>query len=129
VESEAILDRRNTLFGRAELVQKSAGDLVVDVPVVTGNGTLLPGFPSDRRLNVGSLQLGYVREVARAHWATIGLGAAGTLNFVPAPLEPYYGSRNPTGIFVFLRMRPFHSSRSAMQMKDMPGMPIKHDHE
>jgi hypothetical protein len=128
-ESEAILDKNNTVFGRTELVQKSAEDLVVDIPVVTGNGTLLPAFPASQRFNVSALQLGYIRELARAHWATIGLGAAGTLNFVPASLKPYYGSRNPTGIFVFLRMRPFHSARSTMRLNDMNGMQMKHDHE
>jgi hypothetical protein len=122
VESEAILDRRNTLFGRTELVKKSAEDLVVDNPVVTRNGTLLPGFPASQRFNVGAVQLGYIREAARMHWATIGIGAAGTFNFVPAPLEPYYGSRNPTGLFVFARFRPFHSTRSAMPMHDMGRM-------
>jgi hypothetical protein len=127
-ESEAILDTHNTLFGRTELVQKSAEDLVVDNPLVTPNGTILPGFPASERFKVGAIQLGYIREVVRAHWATIGVGAAGTLNFVPAPLEPYYGSRNPTGLFVFVRMRPFHSSRSTMRMNDMGGMQTKHDH-
>jgi hypothetical protein len=115
-ESEAILDKHNTLFGRTELVQKSAADLVVDNPVVLRSGTVLPGFLTGQRFNVGGLQLGYVREVARMHWATIGLGAAGTLNFVPASLEPYYGSRNPTGTFVFVRMRPFHLARPTMRM-------------
>lgn len=128
-ESEAILDKHNTLFARTELVEKSAEDLVVDLPVVTRNGTVLPGFPAARRFNVSALQLGYIRELTRTHWATIGLGAAGALNFVPAPLEPYYGSRNPTGFFVFLRMRPFHSTRSAMRVNDMGGMQGKHDHE
>jgi hypothetical protein len=129
VESEAILDRHNTFFGRSELVDKGADDLVVDNPVVTRNGTVLPGFPASRRFNVGALQLGYIREVARTHWATIGLGAAGTLNFVPAALEPYYGSRNPTGMFVFLRMRPFHSSRSSTRMNDMGGMQTNREHD
>jgi hypothetical protein len=124
-ESEAIFDKHNTLFGRTELVQKSAEDLVVDVPVVTRSGTVLPGFPAIERFNVGSLQLGYIRELTRTHWATIGLGAAATLNFVPTSLEPYYGSRNPTGIFVFLRMRPFHAARTPMRMNDMPGMQMK----
>jgi hypothetical protein len=78
---------------------------------------------------VGALQLGYIREVARTHWATIGLGTAGTLNFVPAALEPYYGSRNPTGVFVFLRMRPFHSSRSSTSTNDMGGMQMKRGHD
>ena len=128
-ESEAILDQHNTLFGRGELVQKSAEELVVDIPVVTKNGVLLPPLPASQRWDVGALQLGYIREVARTHWATIGLGAAGTLNFVPAPLEPYYGSRNPTGAFIFLRLRPFHTKRSTKQMNDMGGMQMKHDHD
>jgi hypothetical protein len=128
-ESEAILDKHNTLFGRAEIVQKSAEDLVVDIPVVLRSGAILPGFPADERFNVSALQLGYLREMARTRWATIGLGAAGTLNFLPAPLEPYYGSRNPTGIFVFLRMRPFHSTRSANPMDGMGGMQIKREHD
>jgi hypothetical protein len=128
-ESEAILDKHNTLFGRAEIVQKSAEDLVVDIPVVLRSGTILPGFPAGERFNVGALQLGYVREMARTRWATIGLGAAGSLNFVPAPLETYYGSRNPTGIFVFLRTRPFHSTRSAKPMDGMGGMQMKREYD
>jgi hypothetical protein len=126
VESEAILDRHSTLFGRAEVVKKGADDLVVDGPVITRDGTALPGFPALQKFNVGALQLGYVRELARTHGATIGLGAAGTLDLVPAPLKPYYGSRNPTGIFVFLRVRPFHSSRPTMRMDDMRGSQMKH---
>ncbi|MDQ6770991.1 MAG: hypothetical protein M3Z54_13495 [Gemmatimonadota bacterium] len=128
-ESEAILDRHNTLFGRAELVQKSAEELVVDIPVVTKNGTVLPPLPASQRFDVGALQLGYIREVARTHWATIGLAVAGTVNFVPAQLEPYYGSRNPTGVFIFLRLRPFHIPRSTMQNNEMSGMPMKQDRE
>lgn len=119
LESEAILDRKNTLFGRTEFVQKSAEDLVVADPIVTSKGVSLPGFPASQRFNVSAAQLGYVREIARTRFATIGLGAAGTLNFVPAPLEPYYGSRNPVGAFVFLRLRPFHSSRGTAEMGGM----------
>jgi len=121
-ESEAILDKHNTFFGRTELVRKSAEDLVVDNPVVTRSGVVLPGFPASQRFSVGAVQLGYVREVARTHWATIGVGTAGTLNFIPAALEPYYGSRNPKGAFVFVRLRPFHSSRPKMRMNEMGGM-------
>ncbi len=128
-ESEAILDKHNTLFGRIELVQKSAADLVVDIPVVLRSGVVLPGFPATKSFSVGALQLGYIRELTRTHWATIGLGAAGTLNFVPGSLEPYYGSRNPTGVFVFLRMRPFHAAGATMRMNDMPGMQMKNGNE
>ena len=121
-ESEAILDRHNTVFGRAEVVQKSAEDLAVDNPVILRNGGVLPGFPASRSFGVGAVQLGYIREVAKIRWATFGLGAAGTLNFIPAALEPYYGSGNPKGLFVFARMRPFHSSRTTTRMHDMDDM-------
>jgi hypothetical protein len=120
LESEAILDRKNTLFGRTELVQKSAEELVVVNPGTTSKGVLLPGFPAAQHFNVATAQLGYIRELARTRWATIGLGAAGTLNFVPSPLEPYYGSRTPVGTFIFLRLRPFHTSKKGMS--DMGGM-------
>jgi len=65
--------------------------------------------------------------VARTHWATIGLGAAGTLNFVPGALEPYYGSKTPVGAFIFLRLRPFHASKKGMG--DMGGMKMGTGHE
>lgn len=126
-ESEAILDKKHTLFGRAEFVQKSAEELVVANPALTSKGVLLPGFPATQHFNVSTAQLGYIRELARIRWATIGLGAAGTLNFVPAPLEPYYGSRTPIGMFVFLRLRPFHSSRK--ETTDTGGMKMGSNHE
>src|SRR5436190_1608247 len=94
-ESEAILNTRNTLFGRTEVVTKSAEDLVVDNPVTLRNGQVLPGFPATQKFNVGAMQLGYIRELARLRWSTIGLGAAGALNFVPTSLEQYYGSKHP----------------------------------
>lgn len=127
-EAEAILDRSNTVFGRAELVEKSAEDLVVDRPTTLRNGTVLPALPTDERFNVGALQLGYIREIAKTHWATIGLGAAGTINFVPNTLEPYYGSKNPAGLFLFLRLRPFHRTSPTMQMNQMGGAQMKHEH-
>jgi hypothetical protein len=127
LESEAILDKKNTLFGRSEFVQKSAEDLAVADPVLSSKGVLLPGFPATQHFNVETAQLGYIREFARTHWATIGLGAAGTLNFVPGALEAYYGSRTPVGSFIFLRLRPFHSSRKGAA--NMGGMKMGPGHE
>jgi hypothetical protein len=127
LESEAILDGANTLFGRTEIVQKSAEELVVVDPVTTSKGVLLPGLPAEERFNVGAAQVGYIRELARIRWGTIGLGAAATINFVPGPLEPYYGSKTPLGTFIFLRLRPFHSSRKPMT--DMRGMKMGPAHE
>jgi hypothetical protein len=125
LESEAILDRSNTFFGRTEVVKKSAEDLVVDNPVVTRSGATLPGFPATQRFNVGTAQLGYIRELARLRFTTIGLGGAVTLNFVPNSLEPYYGSRTPVGTFVLLRLRPFHAGKTAMG--DMKGVGEMHN--
>ena len=118
-ESEAILDRKNTVFTRLELVQKSAEDLALDTP------SLPPGmtFPSDKIFNVSMASLGYIREVGRWRWATIGIGAQGSLNVLPRALDPVYGSRTPTGGLVFFRLRPFHQTPMAMQ-----GMPDDHMH-
>jgi hypothetical protein len=111
-ESEAVLDRRNTLFARAEFVEKNAHDL-----------DILPAT-DHRRFKVGTAELGYVREISSGRYATLGLGAAGTLNFVPLALAPYYGTRTPVGLFVFLRVRPIHSARAPAD--DMHGMPMEH---
>jgi hypothetical protein len=112
MENETIFDRKNTMFGRAELVQKTGEDLVLDGST--------PDLASEKRFNVGALQLGYIRELTRLQWATVGFGAAGTLNFVPKSLEDIYGSRNPIGSFFFLRVRPFHLKGGSMPaMKDM----------
>lgn len=99
-ESEVILDRWNTLFARAELVQKSGAELVLDEPPAS--------LDPDELFDVGALSLGYIRELGRLRGATIGLGARGSLNFVPRELEGAYGSRTPVGAMVFLRLRPFH---------------------
>jgi hypothetical protein len=106
LESEAVLDRTNTVFGRAEWVQKSAEDLVLDTP--------LYGFASDRTFNVSATSLGVIRELGRWSGATVGAGAMGTLNVVPSALESAYGSRTPLGAVVFLRLRPVHTADSSM---------------
>jgi hypothetical protein len=106
VESEAVLDDRNTVFGRAELVQKSTGDLVLPT---TGPDAVAAGEVFD----VGALSLGYIRELGRGLGATLGVGVRGTMNFVPAELGPFYGSRVPLGALVFMRVRAFHKDPMA----------------
>jgi len=115
LESEAILDKSNTLMGRVEYVQKSAEDLVLDTPQ--------SGFAPDERFNVSSVSLGYIREVARLRGATLGLGAMGTLNMVPSSLANAYGSRTPVGGVVFVRLRPV---RSPNPKHGMGGMHMDH---
>jgi hypothetical protein len=94
LESEAVLDRRNTIFGRMEYVQKSADDLQ------------LSSFPPHRLFDVGAASLGYIRELRSGRGGTFGLGARGSVNILPAELKPTYGSRTPVGGMVFLRLRP-----------------------
>jgi hypothetical protein len=112
LESEAILDRRNTLFGRIEFAQKTTEDLVLPT---TGENAVAEG----EVFNVGSLSLGYIRDIGRGLGTTLGLGVRGTVNILPASLEPFYGTRNPLGAMVFMRVRPFHRNT-------MAGM--EHDH-
>ena len=102
VESEAVLDARNLVFGRAEVVQKSAEDLVL--PATIGD---------DAHFNIGAVSFGYMREVTCFGSGTLGIGAMGTLNVVPSTLSPYYGSRTPLGATLLLRVRP---SRNGMKM-------------
>src|SRR4029077_20654032 len=95
-ESEAILDRRNTIFGRLEVVQKTAGELVLP----SGPG----GFAPDSTFTVTALSVGYIREVVRWSNATVGVGFQGGLNVLPAALDPIYGSRTPAGGMLFVRI-------------------------
>jgi hypothetical protein len=112
VETEAVLDRHTTLFGRAELVQKSAEELQ------------LSSFAAEQLFNVKSVSLGYIRELVRGKDVTIGFGARGTVNVVPSQLESAYGSRTPVGAMVFVRLRPYHSAHTDTMM--MPG--DRHEH-
>jgi hypothetical protein len=99
-ETEAVLDRRNTILGRVELVQKSAEDLVLP----TGPG----GFAPESTFTVAAVSVGYIREVAGMSKATLGVGFQATLNLVPTELQPFYGSRTPLGGMLFVRFRPLH---------------------
>jgi len=110
-ETEAVLDQRNTLFARAEVVEKTAEDLVLD-------GTP-SGFAADRSFTVGALSLGGVREVGRAFGSTLGVGAMGTMNLVPNALLPAYGSRTPLGAMLFVRLRASGSRKFADPMAGM----------
>ena len=122
LESEAVLDQRNTVLGRAEYVQKHADDLALDVPPF--------GFAADRVFDVSSLSLGYIRELGRVRGATIGLGALGTVNVVPDALRSAYGSRTPLGAMVFVRLRAILTRAGAMDhMKMMEDMSHDRSHQ
>jgi hypothetical protein len=119
-ESNLQLDRSNSIFGRVEYVRKSAEDLVVE------SGGL------DQEFDIGSLEVGYVRELAAFHGATFGAGTRGALNLVPRTLEGVYGSRTPVGLAVFLRVRPApleraHAADQEMHRGHGDGMTVHDD--
>lgn len=107
LESEAVLDRANTVFGRIEWVEKSREDLAL---------------PPGQRLGLAALSLGYLRDFARTGGWTLGLGLRGAVGLGPAAIESAYGTRHPRGVTLFLRIRPAGGG----VVEDMPGMRMHH---
>ncbi len=104
-ESNLAFDASNSVFARAEYVDKTAADLDI------------AGRPADARFDVGSLAIGYIREITRYPGGSLGVGGRLAMGVVPASLEAAYGSRTPTGLAVYLRFRPRPARSSSM-----PGM-------
>jgi len=103
LETTYELGDRATLYGRAEQVQKSADDLGF-------NGADLVQLFTIRALTVGA-----TTELVTARDLSFGIGARGTMNLVPATLEPTYQTRTPLGFSVFLRVRPTRTQGPAMR--------------
>ncbi len=101
VEAEIADEERGSIFARAELVQKSAEELVL-----TG---ALAADP-ERTFDVGTISLGGVRTVARTERTTLGLGLRFSLNLVPESLASTYGGRTSGGLVLFARLRPRRSA-------------------
>ncbi len=93
LETTLQLDRANALFGRAEYVRRTAGDLA------------LVGSVS-RELDTAAVSLGYQRRVLGSAGLNAGVGAKGTLNLVPEELRLFYGSRTPAAVMAYLLVRP-----------------------
>lgn len=79
-----------TLFGRGEITQNR--ELVADVE-------------SGPAYQVGKVSLGAVRDFPVARHLSLGAGGLFALNCVPKPIENLYGSRNPTGVMAFVRLK------------------------
>jgi hypothetical protein len=108
-ETTLDLDGRNTVFGRAGFVTKRAEDLAIST------------VPAARRFDIGELTAGYLREVGTVAGLAFGVGASGTINFIPEALKSTYGSRMPTGFGLFLRVRPAPMDMAGEKMPSMPG--------
>lgn len=91
VESNVSLDARNSLFGRAEVTEKTGEELVVS--------------QTEQTFTIGKLQAGYVRYLGPFASLTPGIGASVSLSFVPEALAPPY-DRTTLGVAVFLTIRP-----------------------
>lgn len=100
LESSVDLDGKNVLFGRVEYVQK------------TGHALALPEALHEEVFGLGSLALGYVRNLGPLGPVVPGVGVRGAINSVPSALVPFYGSRTPVGGMVYLRL-------ASAPMKDM----------
>ncbi|MGH7593923.1 MAG: hypothetical protein ACRELE_08755, partial [Gemmatimonadales bacterium] len=80
-------------------VQKTAEELVMS------------GLQAGQRFNIATVSLGYSRELAHFSRTALSLGIRGEIGFIPTTLEPAYGTRNPAGIAVFIRLRPMASTQ------------------
>jgi hypothetical protein len=78
-----------TVFGRGEWVE---------------NRELIQGQDSPS-YRVGKLSIGAVRDFPIAGHLALGIGGLFSLNFVPDALSPLYGSRTPTGMMGFARLK------------------------
>src|SRR6267154_3083604 len=94
LESNLDLDGTNAMFGRVEYVRKSAQELVI------------PSVSPTVEYDVAALALGYRRTVGTFAGLAAGVGARGSVNLVPASLQPEYGSGTPVGLAVYVQLRP-----------------------
>jgi hypothetical protein len=62
------------------------------------------GIPE--HVDVGTIVVGFARELAQRGGLSYGLGFRAALNVVPEIISADYGSRTPVGFGVFLKLRP-----------------------
>ena len=93
IESSLDLSPSQAIFGRAEFVQRTAAELA------------LTGSVPDR-MDLMMLSIGSARRLWRSRAVAAAVGARVTANLIPAALEPFYGSRTPLALLVYLRVAP-----------------------
>jgi hypothetical protein len=93
-ESNLEIGSKDAVFARAEYARKSAEDLV------------LPSVDPEQEFDIRSIVGGYMHEVLSIPGGTIGVGGRASVNFVPSALEPFYGTRTPSGFALYVRVRP-----------------------
>lgn len=91
-ETAADVTTRDTVFARADVVGKTASELVLPV---TG----------DEVFTVSKFQMGYTRWVAEGFGLRTGVGGSVGLSMLPEGLEPFYGGRSKAELGIFLTVR------------------------
>jgi hypothetical protein len=111
-ESNLGIDGSNTVFGRIEYVAKSPADLFVATPPA----------PAANRFDIGSLSVGYARELGSVTpYVATSIGAVVTLDVIPETLAAAYHTRTPGGFGIYLKIRPAR----AHGMGGMQGMEMR----
>jgi len=83
--------RKNSIFGRAEFIEKPAEDLGIE--------------GHDGSFGIASLSLGAARNVLSYKSFFVSLGVMGTLHLIGEELEPFYGDL-PFSFQVFVKISP-----------------------
>lgn len=93
LETDFEVDPRSTVFGRVEYVTRTAEELGLV-------GSVSP------EVEVGGFALGYARRLAEWRGVGLWLGVRGSVEYIPRQLHLFYGTRTPTGLVVYLHLRP-----------------------
>jgi hypothetical protein len=91
----------SSLLARAEFIHKTGHDLA------------LGAAEEDTVFPVGALAAGYVWSFGPFAGVSPGIGVRGAINFVPAGLQPFYGTPTAVGGMVFIRLRPAEMSHGS----------------
>lgn len=96
--------RSDSMYGRAEFVQKSGNELVLDAdPTRLAVSSAL----AETLFPIGAYTLGYVHDLPHPSSATVvGIGGQMTFNTRPGSLVPFYGRQTAWGFELFARFRP-----------------------
>lgn len=92
LESALNIDKTHTFFARVENVEKD--ELFHEDEPKHGE-----------IFNVSKLSVGYIYDFPKWHQMRWGIGAVGSVHFLPESLEEDYGSETPTSFMVFARVK------------------------
>ena len=105
IEGLTDVSEKLQVFARAEWVQKSAEELVLEDE---------HSEHTEAVFGVSHLTAGALREMRAGRFGRVGLGVRGTVNIVPTSLQEVYGSRYPVGVAIYARWRTGRMSMPAM---------------